>query len=280
MNYRTLLVHLDPHPRCDARIAYAAQIAAALDAHVIGLAPSGLLGLPLEAGPALLGLDVITTALADLRRQAEQRCAHFRERCTALGVKSFEAVADDAPSAESIVAHAPFSDLVVIGQADLDAPLGRQAQDMVERVALNSARPTLVLPYAGRFEHLPETVLVAWDGGREAARAVADALPLLQRAQQVHVLRCSHLGDAQNDDARPQLDALHRWLMWHGVDAQVHLETTEIAYGDAMLSRAADLGADLLVMGAYGHPRWTERVMGGVTRNILEAMTLPVLLSH
>ena len=78
----------------------------------------------------------------------------------------------------------------------------------------------------------------------------------------------------------PRLDALQHWLMWQGVSADVRIETTGVDIADAMLSRAADFGADLIVMGAYGHARWAERVLGGATRGLLASMTVPVLMSH
>ena len=73
---------------------------------------------------------------------------------------------------------------------------------------------------------------------------------------------------------------MSKWLLWHGVQAEAGTEVSDLPIAEAMLSRAADSGADLLVMGAYGHPRWAQRVLGGATRGILDAMTLPVLMSH
>jgi nucleotide-binding universal stress UspA family protein len=104
---------------------------------------------------------------------------------------------------------------------------------------------------------------------------VWDALPLLRIAERVQVVAWKE-GTAGDAPQLPQLDAVHRWLRWHGVEAEVRVEATGIAIAEAMLSRAADLGADLIVMGAYGHRRWTERVLGGATRGLLASMTMPV----
>jgi nucleotide-binding universal stress UspA family protein len=122
--------------------------------------------------------------------------------------------------------------------------------------------------------------MVAWDDSREAARAVSDALPLLRRAGQVQVVSWNEAGTEADTRLNERMDALRQWLTWQGVPAETRVETTAVSISDAMLSRAADLGADLVVMGAYGHSRWTERVLGGATRGLLTSMTVPVLMSH
>jgi nucleotide-binding universal stress UspA family protein len=280
MNYRSLLVHVDAAERSAARVDIAARLAVQLDAHLVGLAPTGALELPMEFGPGMVGLDVLTEALASLRGKAEGVAARFREQCGLRGAKSFESVIHEAEGGSSVLAHSLRSDLVVIGQADPSLPGAGAARRFVEEVVLYNPRPTLIVPYAGQWPTLGETVLVAWTETRESARAVADAMPLLSRAKEVHVLQCFRPDDGVEREARDNLDALHRWLLWHGVEARLHTEATTIGFGDAILSRAADLDADLLVMGGYGHARWAEQVLGGVTRDVLREMTLPVLMSH
>jgi len=122
--------------------------------------------------------------------------------------------------------------------------------------------------------------MVAWDDSREAARALADSLPLLRRFGAVQLVAWN---ESDEDDAtlRARLDAVCRWLARHEIEATARVEARPAAeIADAMLSRAADFEADLIVMGAYGHARWTERVLGGATRGILASMTVPVLMSH
>jgi nucleotide-binding universal stress UspA family protein len=123
----------------------------------------------------------------------------------------------------------------------------------------------LILPYAGRHESIGSSVLIAWDDSREATRAITDALPLLRCAERVHVISWEEPDRPAKRSMAARLDAVHRWLLWQGVTSETHLESTEIGIGDALLSRAADLGADLIVMGAYGHARWSERILGGAT---------------
>ncbi len=147
-------------------------------------------------------------------------------------------------------------------------------------MALAVGRPVLVVPYAGRFEACGRRVLVAWNASRAATRAVNDAMPLLAGAETVTVLCVDPDEDRRAHGDVPGADvAVH--LARHGVKARVESTASGgIGVGNAVLSRASDIGADLLVMGAYGHTRVRELLLGGATRTILESMTVPVLLSH
>lgn len=270
--YRSLLIHLDPLDEAGTALDQAVRLARSLDCHLVGLAPTGRL--PLR--PGLLGADeALALAMEGLHQRAAMRAQRFEERCRAEGLPSFEAVVDDEEPARSIVRHAHCSDLVIIGQA-------RQPGDgaTVEQVVLQCARPALLVPAVGHFDTLGENVLVSWNDSPEAARALADAMPLLCQARQVHVLQYEEPLEEATDAMRKRLEAVRQWLAWHGVEATVQIASTEIDIGNALLSRAAETGVDLLVMGAYGHSRWSERILGGTTRTLLQSMTLPVLMSH
>ena len=280
MTYRSLLVHLDQDPLCAARSQAAMRLARALDCHLVGVAPTGLIDLPVSAHAAASLADFAALAWDTLRDQAERATDRFRDACRAAGVTSCEAVVDESAQAPSLVRHAHCSDLTLLTQANPASANYRSERDVVEQVLLYSARPTLILPYAGRFDSIGTKVMVAWDDSRESARAVSDALPLLRLAEQVLVVSWNEAGAIDDKTLRPRLEALHRWLMWQGVSAEVRVESTGIGIAQAMLSRAADLSTDLIVMGAYGHARWTERVLGGATRGLLASMTVPVLMSH
>lgn len=280
MTYRSLLVLVDHAPSCTARTAHAMRLARDLDCHLVGLAPTDLIDLPAVPTAAASVNEYAALVWDALRDQAERAADTFRNACHVAGVKSFEAVIDEANKIESLVRHARCADLTVLTQADPSSPNFYMAKDLVESAILHSARPTLVLPCAGDFESVGSRVLVAWNDTREAARAVSDALPMLQRARQVEVAYWTEDATAEDKTARLQLDALHKWLMWHGVSARVQVETVDAGIADAMLSHAADTDADLIVMGAYGHSRWAELVLGGATRGLLASMTVPVLMSH
>src|SRR5690606_4452572 len=145
---------------------------------------------------------------------------------------------------------------------------------------MRCGRPVLLVPYAGRFEAVGRRVLVAWDAGREAARAVRDALPLLKRAEHVEVVSFNPDRPGARHGPIPGAD-LAAYLARH--DVKVHVSQQhgdDIEVGEQILSRAADLHSDLIVMGAYGHSRLRELALGGATRTLLASMTVPVLMSH
>ncbi len=137
-----------------------------------------------------------------------------------------------------------------------------------------------MVPYIGARQEMGRNVLVAWNGSREATRAVNDALPILERADKVTVLAVNPGKNGNDHGDIPSADiALH--LARHGVKAEASQTVSdELEVGSIILSRISDLGADLVVMGAYGHSRMRELMMGGVTRDLLRHMTVPVLMSH
>jgi nucleotide-binding universal stress UspA family protein len=149
-------------------------------------------------------------------------------------------------------------------------------------VILGVGRPVLVIPHSGEFPVIGERVLVAWDASRLATRAVNDALPLLESAREVVVMAVNprtEEGERGHGEIPSADICLH--LARHGVRAEAqHLYADDLGVGPLLLSRAIDEGIDLIVCGAYGHARWREIVLGGVTRHLLEHMTIPVLMSH
>lgn len=274
--YRSLLVQLDGREGSSGPVDVALRMAQALDCHLVGLAPTGRLPVPMGGEPGLIGVEQAYMEAAErLRLRAEASAQRFEARCRAEKLPSFETTVDDEDVARSVIHHAHCSDLVIIGQAREGGDRGA-----VEQMVLQSARPVLVVPYAGRFETVGQNVLVSWNDSPESARAVADAMPLLCRARQVSVVRYEEPLGLNSEEMLSSLEALRRWLAWHGVEAQVQGTVAVIDVGNALLSHAADSGADLLVMGAYGHSRWSERILGGTTRTLLQSMTLPVLMSH
>jgi nucleotide-binding universal stress UspA family protein len=279
MNFSTLLVHLDRDGRCDARSHLAARFAAKHASHLVGIAPTGLVELPpgFAASRAIADADA---SRAEAIRCADELAARFQRRCADEGAESVEAHVHEGDKAAVLLHHAQCADLVVIGQADPDGGAHREQERFVEQVLLHNPRPTLVVPHAGRFDAIGQSVLVAWDDSPGCARAVADALPLLRHARQVHVRLWHRPGEG---DAGPIADRMHgvrRWLMRQGVPAEVQVIAAATPIGDAILHTAADLGADLVVMGTYGHSRWTERLLGGATRTALARSAVPLLMSH
>jgi nucleotide-binding universal stress UspA family protein len=280
MTFKSLLVLLDDELPCIARTQVAIRLARQFDCHLVGLAPTGLLNLPTVPGSAAALSEFAATAWDALRDQAERVADRFRNDCRAAGLASYEAVLDEADRARSLIRHAHCNDLTLLTQADPDAPGYRAASELVETVVLHSARPTLILPHSGRFEQLGTRALVAWDDSREAARAVADALPLLRAATDVRLATWPEPDAAERHLLQSRLEAARSWLGRHGIDAQVQIEPAGSPVADALLACAIASRSDLIVMGAYGHARWAERLLGGATRGLLRSMAVPVLMSH
>jgi nucleotide-binding universal stress UspA family protein len=176
------------------------------------------------------------------------------------------------------VHHAFAADLLMLGQATPEeGSFAGVDGGFVPSVLIDSGKPALVLPYIHHGPVKADTVMLAWKPSPSAARAAGAALPWLQRARQVHVLVWSEQAHGDEDKGK----AITTWLQHHGVTAIVHHGApARHDLGEQMLSRAADLQADLLVMGCYGHSRTREWLLGGATRTVLAAMTLPVLMAH
>lgn len=280
MTYATIVLNLDAHPRLDERIDFAARLARGFESHLVGLAAAehGLFGLSVATGFA--GVPRLAEAVEDDRAAALARAKYFRDRVGDQRLESFEAVVDEQDEVAALAWRSQCSDLLVLGQADAGWPDGARARSQLEEVLLRSVAPTLVVPCRGDFPEAGSDVLIAWDGSPAAARAVAGAMPMLQHARRVHLLRCDTPADVGRGVDLALLDLPREWLGRHGVRVDTWLEATPDDVGRSLLSRVAGLGANMLVMGAWGHSRWFERVLGGVTQSILTSMTVPVLMSH
>ncbi len=277
MSYKTILVHLDHRPRCAERLDLAFGLAAQFDAHLIGLYAPGAPYIPsyalAEAGPTVR--EMLGQRRAERASQAEAR---FRDATRKHGDTSAEWRVSDGDADAAVRQSARYADLVVAGQPE--AQDEGDLRGLADELALSAGRPVLFVPYAGRFAALGKRVLIAWDAGREAARAVSDALPFLQRAEAVEVSAFDPERGRRDHGEQPGAD-IALYLARHGVKVTVHRQSgAGYEVGGQILSRAADSSADLIVMGAYGHSRVRELVLGGATRSMLEAMTVPVLMSH
>ena len=280
MTYKEILVHVDRSEGCGARIGVAIGLAKKFDAHLTGLCPTAFPVLPAYIAGSLPA-DLLANQEAETKARAQAALTNFEAECERHGVAVERRLEHcvDTEVAMVISRHARYADLVVLGQSDPEDPLSTP-QGVLEDVALASARPTLIVPYIGAEKEPGGRVMLAWDAGREAARAATDALPLLRAAQSVTVMIANPRSSFDGHGENPGADVAH-FLARHGVKAEVHnTEAKDISIGDAILSRLADENCDLLVMGAYGHARLRELVLGGVTRTILGHMTVPVLLSH
>lgn len=288
MTYKTVLLHIDDSAGRAARIAAAASIAQACGGHLTGVALTGVSRLLYQNQPDLDADPNLSLHLNFLRERATRALDGFEQQVRAAGVVSYEQRVVDDEAAGGISLLTRYADLVVISQYNAKDKSPSVMRDFPAYVLLHSGRPVLIVPYAPPLPLLAppaaaRNVLISWNASKEASRAVSAALPLLQRAGQVHVAIFDAQVHAAEHGEQPGAELLH-YLARHGVEARLHLldggGVRRGDIGEALLSQAADLSADLLVMGAYGHSRLRETILGGVTRTILQSMTIPVLMAH
>ncbi len=280
MSFQTVTVHLDAGRRCAARTDLAARIAAAHGGRLVGVVGTGVPDVVLTLDAAVPdSLDLVALSSAYLRARAEEVARDFAARASTAPKASLEPCIVEAEAVDAVCARGRCGDLVVVGQTDPDESVDGIAADLPQQVLLHAGAPLLIVPYAGRFAAVGRRVLVAWKDTRESARAVRDALPFLARAEQVTVLTVAEPDDA-GSEGTSSLEPLRLWLRSHGIEAEMRWGPAAADAADALLSRATDLSADLIVMGGYGHSRLREWVLGGVTRHLLAHMTVPVLMSH
>lgn len=277
MTLETLVLHVNDSKHCDDRIAAAIGLAQTHNAHLVGVYVIAHPYLPAHMS-VQLGPEMYEAQRQLAAKSAEAAKANFEAKTKAAGI-SAEWRTGEGYDPDILNQHARYADLVILGQHDPDEDALTVSDGMPEEVVLGSGRPVLIIPYAGRYETIGTRVLVAWNASREAARAVNDAMVLLSRAKEVTVMNINPETSSENSGVPGADLALH--LARHGVKAEaVPTHIRDISAGDALLSRAADLQADLIVMGAYGQSRLRELIMGGVSRHMLSHMTAPVLMSH
>ncbi|MDZ5635133.1 universal stress protein [Janthinobacterium sp. GMG1] len=288
MTYKTVLLHIDDGAGRNARIEAAASIAQACGGHLTGVALTGVSRLLYQNQPDLDADPNLSLHLNFLRERATRALDGFEAQVRAAGVASFEQRVLDDEAAGGISLLARYADLVVISQYNAKDKSPSVMRDFPAYVLLHSGRPVLIVPYAPPLPLLAppaaaRNVLISWNASKEASRAVSAALPLLQRAGQVHVAIFDAQVHAAEHGEHPGAELTH-YLARHGVEARLHLldggGVRRGDIGEVLLSHAADLSVDLLVMGAYGHSRLRETILGGVTRTILQSMTIPVLMAH
>jgi nucleotide-binding universal stress UspA family protein len=279
MDYRTILVDIDPSDRTAERIGFAAGLASAQQAHLIGMTQTGINRLLGESALSGIQWQAFTPLFDELRLHAGLRAGQFDVQARQAGVASFEhRIGDDSPG-NALATLAMYADLVIVSQRD---PAAMQAAGDVaapEYVAMHAPCPVLVLPWAGAHAPVFERVLVAWNASPEAARAVRGALPFLQQAKHVEVAIVEEDGGGRLHGPDAGSD-IARFLGRHGVGVQLRRQPAAGDVAETLLSLAADAGADLLVLGCYGHPRFNELLLGGVSRTILRSLTLPALIAH
>jgi len=273
--YKHLLVHLDAGRRAADRIALATKLAQRFGARLTGLFAQNDLYRPRKGGrkpsPA---------------RDFEAASALFEERARSAGVEhEIWKVPNGEHDVSGVAARfCRYADLSILGQPDPDEP--RVPQDLPSQVLLESGRPVLLVPSGGHFEDVGRRVVVGWAGSRYSARVLADALPLMRRAHEVHILDVRSRGDGVKDPEGPAHEVI-RHLAAHGIRAQAEatyvtarvLRASGMIALDLVLNRSAEVGADLVVIGARGRHEPFARIAHSAQRTLLESAA-PLLISH
>ncbi len=273
---KDVVVNLSGRASLDFAADYAISIAATFGAHVTGIA---FLYEPVIPDGTLGGVPV---DLIELQREENSKIARDAIGRFEAGVKKSGVAAEtrrlDATFGGAATLFAQIArrfDISVVGQAQREQ--GATDDLIIEGALFESGRPVIVVPYIQKSGLTLERVLVCWDGGRTAARAVADAMPFLTRAKAVDLVIVAE--ERKNDEVTGVRMSEH--LARHGASVSVkRIAKGDLSVQDAILSYAADSSADFMVMGGYGHSRLREFILGGVTRSILNSMTVPVLMSH
>ena len=273
-----ILVHVDQSPRAQMRLDIAAELARQHGAHLTALQVIDV-AMPVMA----LGDGGGGAVIAELMEQ-------LRQSALTAGVKlkaAFEAALArdgimgewrqvEGTTREILALHSRYADLLVLGQDDPES----DSAGLLEAVVFDSGRPVLAIPFAGTFKTIGKRVLVGWNASREASRALHDALPLIAKAETATVFLANPTRGLDGHGEEPGAD-IARHMVRHGLKVEVaKVIAKDVPDSALLLNHASDMGADLLVMGAYGHSRLREFILGGMTRSLLREMTVPVLLSH
>lgn len=276
MEFKTILVHVDLSRHAPARIRLAASLAHSHGARLVGAAMTGIPRVVFPDGYDALPGTLSASYFEPLFDNARRALSQFEVLAAESGVP-FEArlVCDQADDGLALMAR--FADLVVASQDDPDEAMTDMAMQVPEYVILNCARPVLVVPRADPAPPVGTRVLLAWDGSREASRAIASALPLLGKAAAVTLVTLAQSGAPGGRHA--QADMLG-YLAAHGVVATPIMREPSLAPGRDLLALAQGAGFDLLVMGCYGHTRWRELCLGGASRTVLAESRIALLMAH
>jgi nucleotide-binding universal stress UspA family protein len=256
---------------------FAISVAEVFQAHVLGVA---FVYDPIVPGVVMGGISpqFIESQRTDNEKAARDAVARFEQAAERIGVsyESLSVSASISGAADRLGRLARRFDLAIVGQPE--RPKSAPDEVVDERVLFESGRPVIFVPFIQKAALKLDRVLVCWDGSRAATRAVADAMPFLHKAKKIEVVMVA--GKAAKGDEMAGAD-LGQHLARHGLKVEVkRITSPDIDVSSTVLSHAADSNADMIVMGGYGHSRLREFILGGVTRGILEQMTVPALMSH
>jgi len=277
MTIKNLLVHIDHSLACEHRVKAAIELANEYKARL-----SALFVVPDYFVPSYVEAQISADIIAEINEKAVERArdaqSKVKAQVEAAGLK-VDCYIEEGNLVGILSDYARYTDLLLLGQSQTDDP-DNISEGLADHLVLEGGVPCLVIPYIGTRQTLGKRVLLAWNESRESARALRDALPILQAADQVTVLL---IKSKSHDEKHTSIEekVLLSYLADHGIEGKISLCIDQhLDPGDTMLAQASDNDCDLIVMGAYGHSRLREIVLGGATRHLLKEMTVPVLISH
>jgi len=279
MNYKAILTILDNTKPCEDRTRFAIDLAKQHGAKLTGIAPVEIASTLFIGDFMSANSKMIDELQHSIEADATKAQVRFDEMCTESGIESFDHKTVRGSANDAINSEATATDLIVLSQHFEDTSTTVNTKGVVEHTLMVSARPVLIIPAIGAYKSPPKNVLIGWRDSRECSHAIRQALPFLQNADAVEIVEVLPKSNSKgiNDSRRA---SVLNYLSLHNVDAKFSTQKSDSDPGNVLLSYACDVGADLLVMGGYGHTRLREWAVGGATKTILESMTLPVMMAH
>ncbi len=277
MAIKNILIHIDSSPSCKHRLDTAIQLSIQHDAKL-----SGIYVIPDFPEPTYYEAQISADIIAEIDKEALETAKLTQRKYIDIANKAGFSLTVDIAKGNLISVlddYARFNDLLVLGQSNPDESQV-MSEALADNLVLEAGTPCLVVPHTSSRQFAAKRILVAWNASREAARTLKDALPILRAADYVEVLLVNppqHEADKDNAHGK----SVSSFLIQHGIKPVVEVITDSKAKpGDSIISRASEVSADIIVMGAYGHSRLREIILGGVTRKLLRQMTVPVFISH
>lgn len=279
MSYKNILIHLDNSNGCRNRLEAAIALARDFDANLTGLfvVPNYIVPAYVEAQ---ISVDLITDVTDRALVRARETLTEYEKLAKDAGVE-LRAQVFEGQLIPMLREHSKYADLLLLGQDDPADP-DNTSYGLADALLFEGACPCLIVPHSGKLSPPGKRVLLTWNASRECAHALRAALPLLQNAETVVTLS-SEPNDASDDlaDGHPHAQALARFLESHGiVGVSSGISDPDANASDAIVDQAQEMNADTIVMGAYGHARLREIILGGVTRDLLKRAPVCLLLAH
>jgi nucleotide-binding universal stress UspA family protein len=279
MDIKNILLHLDHSSGCQNRLQTAFAMASNYDALITGLfvVPDYVVPSYVEAQ---ISVDLITDVTEKALARARDTLSEYQKMAAAAGV-TMDAHVVEGQVIPILREHSKYSDLLMLGQDQPDDP-DNASYGLADALLFEGACACMMVPHSGKLALPGKRILLTWNASRESARALREAMPMLKTAETLVVLS-SEPDDADATIARghPHADELARFLESHGIESvSSGINDLDISASDAILGQAAEMDADMIVMGAYGHARLREIILGGVTRDLLKQSPIPLFLAH